>query len=239
MKKYRILVLGLLAGTLVACGQETNQAQSETSDQQAVSSAMAPTNQQPQPEEEATPVTFKGGYYAVEGQYGEVIIVNKKHALSPDYGAGEDPTALAAFQELLGAMKAAGFAVSDAYSGFRSYETQAGLYNNYVARDGQAAADRYSARPGHSEHQTGLAFDIIDANTNDLLTEPVASQWLLDHAHDYGFIVRYLPGKEEITGYMPEPWHLRYIGQEAAAIAQSGLTLEEYFHLPGGDYAAD
>ena len=74
---------------------------------------------------------------------------------------------------------------------FRSYETQTKLYQDYVNKDGKAAADRYSARPGYSEHQTGLAFDVIGTN-GDLVTEEKAAQWLLDHAADYGFVVRYL-----------------------------------------------
>lgn len=183
-----------------------------------------------------TAATFNGSYYAVQGKYGEVLIVNKKHPLSSSYGYGEDATALAAYQNLIADMKAQGLSVSDAFSGFRSYETQANLYQSYVATDGQAEADRYSARPGYSEHQTGLAFDVIDSNGN-LLEEPVASQWLRDNAHHYGFVVRYLPGKEAVTGYMAEAWHLRYIGAEATDIAQSGLTLEEYYGVPGGDYA--
>ncbi len=103
-------------------------------------------------------------------------------------------------------MQEAGFPVSDRYSGFRSYETQTKLYQDYVNQDGKAAADRYSARPGYSEHQTGLAFDVIGTD-GDLVTEEKAAQWLLDHAADYGFVVRYLKGKEEETGYMAEEWH--------------------------------
>lgn len=183
----------------------------------------------------ATNASYNGYYYSVQGKYGEIIIANKKHPLSASYAPGEDPQALAAFQQLLANMQAQGFALSSNYSGFRSYETQAGLYQNYVNRDGQAAADRYSARPGYSEHQTGLAFDIMDASGN-LLQEPAASQWLASNAHHYGFIVRYLPGKEYSTGYMAESWHIRYIGQEATDIYNSGLTLEEYFGVPGGGY---
>ncbi|MGT2755692.1 LD-carboxypeptidase LdcB/DacB [Streptococcus ovuberis] len=183
----------------------------------------------------ATSAQYNGSYYTVEGKYGPVLIVNKKHPLNPSYGYGEDATAFSAFQQLLSAMKSQGFAVSDSYSGFRSYDTQAGLYQSYAARDGAAAADRYSARPGYSEHQTGLAFDLMDSS-GALLEEPMASQWLRDHAHEYGFIVRYLPGKEAITGYTAESWHIRYIGPEATDIHQSGLTLEEYFGIPGGDY---
>ncbi|HFI0790778.1 TPA: LD-carboxypeptidase LdcB/DacB [Streptococcus suis] len=182
-----------------------------------------------------TSASYNGSYYSVQGKYGEVIIANKKHPVSASYAPGENPQALAAFQNLIADMQAKGFAISNNYSGFRSYETQARLYQSYVNQDGQAAADTYSARPGYSEHQTGLAFDLLDSSGN-LLEEPMASQWLADNAHRYGFIVRYLPGKEYSTGYMAESWHVRYIGQEATDIYNSGLTLEEYFGVPGGGY---
>lgn len=195
------------------------------------------TSSSSQEEEVKEELVYNGSYYSLTGQYGEeIIIVNKKYPLAASYAPGENPTAQAAFFQLLEAMREAGYAVSSHYSGFRSYETQAGLYQAYVARDGQASADRYSARPGHSEHQTGLAFDLLDEAGN-LLTEEAATTWLAHHAHDYGFIVRYLPEKEEVTGYMAESWHIRYIGQEAKAIYESGLTLEEYFGVAGGDYA--
>ncbi|WP_105110559.1 LD-carboxypeptidase LdcB/DacB [Streptococcus suis] len=180
-------------------------------------------------------LTFNGQYYSVDGKYGPVIIVNKQHGLASTYNPGENPTARNAYQNLRNDMIRQGFNVGKAYSGFRSYETQQSLYLNYVQRDGQAAADRYSARPGHSEHQTGLAFDLTDAS-GALLTNSRAEQWLKDNAHKYGFVVRYLPGKEAVTGYMSESWHLRYVGKEAKDIYQSGLTLEEYYGIPGGDY---
>ena len=180
-------------------------------------------------------VSYNGSYYSVKGKYGEVMIANKHYPLSPDFNPGEDPEAVSALHELIAAMQAEGYPISDQYSGFRSYDTQVGLYQNYVNQDGQEAADRYSARPGYSEHQTGLAFDLIGTD-GDLVTEEKAAQWLLDHAADYGFVVRYLKGKEKETGYMAEEWHLRYVGKEAKEIAASGLSLEEYYGFEGGDY---
>ena len=182
-----------------------------------------------------TKVTNKGLYYSVQGKYDEILVVNKHYPLSKDYNPGENPTAKAAFLKLIAQMQKEGYAVSDNYSGFRSYATQAQLYQSYVNREGQAAADRYSARPGYSEHQTGLAFDVIGTNGH-LVEDESAAQWLLDHAADYGFVVRYLKGKESVTGYMHEEWHLRYVGKEAKEIAASGLTLEEYYGFDGGDY---
>ena len=177
-----------------------------------------------------------GSYYSVRGKYDDIIIVNKKHGLSKDYNPGENPTAKAAFVRLRDDMINQGLNVGRSYSGFRSYDYQKNLYDNYVSRDGQAAADRYSARPGFSEHQTGLVFDLTDKSGN-LLEDSRASQWLKDNAHNYGFIVRFQAGKEASTGYMPEAWHIRYVGKEAKDIHDSGLSLEEYFGIEGGDYA--
>lgn len=257
MKKLTVSLLLCSCILLASCGKsesqtdssrssETNQTvKTNESSSQTMSSSNAyssetsgtegSTTQQSTEVNTATSATYNGSYYSVQGKYGEVIIANKKHPLSASYAPGEDPQALAAFQKLIADMQAQGFAISNNYSGFRSYETQAGLYQSYVNQDGQAAADTYSARAGYSEHQTGLAFDLIDSAGN-LLEEPVASKWLADNAHNYGFIVRYLPGKESSTGYMAESWHVRYIGQEATDIYNSGLTLEEYFGVPGGDY---
>ena len=181
-------------------------------------------------------LTNNGSYYSVRGKYDDIIIVNKKHGLSKDYNPGENPTAKAAFVRLRDDMINQGLNVGRSYSGFRSYDYQKTLYDNYVSRDGQAAADRYSARPGFSEHQTGLVFDLTDKSGN-LLEDSRASRWLKDNAHNYGFIVRFQAGKEASTGYMPEAWHIRYVGKEAKDIHDSGLSLEEYFGIEGGDYA--
>ncbi|MGQ7499170.1 GBS Bsp-like repeat-containing protein [Streptococcus suis] len=177
---------------------------------------------------------YNGQFYSIQGKYDKIIIINKKHPLSPSYAPGENTTAKQAFLAMTNRMRVLGYPISNSYSGYRSYNHQAGLYQNYVLRDGRAAADRYAARPGYSEHQTGLAFDIF-SNQGLTLNNATAS-WIANHAHEYGFIVRYLPGKEHITGYMHEPWHLRYISREAAEIYRSGLTLEEYFGIVGGGY---
>lgn len=121
-------------------------------------------------------------------------------------------------------------------SGYRSYALQKQFYDSYVARDGQAAADRYSARPGTSEHQTGLSFDVT-SNTGQCHLEICfedmeEGQWVKTNAHKYGFIIRYPDGKEEVTGYQYEPWHLRYVGRELATeINHKNQTLEEFFSL--------
>ena len=121
-----------------------------------------------------------------------------------------------------------------ARSGYRSYNTQVSLYNSYVANHGQAAADTFSAKPGQSEHQTGLVMDItceaMNFQLDDTFGDTEEGKWVSENAHRFGFIVRYPKGKEDITGYMYEPWHLRYLGVELATeVYESGLTLEEYF----------
>ena len=120
-------------------------------------------------------------------------------------------------------------------SQFRSYETQKKLYNNYVVRDGKTAADTYSARPGYSEHQTGLAFDVCAKGkpciTSDFNSTPEA-KWLSDNAWRFGFILRYVDGKTNETGYKYESWHFRYVGSDLAEeLYNNGdwITMEDYF----------
>ncbi len=165
----------------------------------------------------------------------DILIVNKKYGLPQEYAPGVNPEAQEHINMLIQEMQNQGLNVGWTTSNFRSYEYQTQLYNNYVASYGQEAADTFSARPGFSEHQTGLAFDLT-TSTGELITAPTEAQWLLDHAAEYGFIVRYQEGKEAITGYQAEPWHLRYIGERAQEIATSGLTLEEFLNVQGGDY---
>ncbi|MFS9078373.1 LD-carboxypeptidase LdcB/DacB [Streptococcus infantis] len=236
MKKRYLVLSGLLALTLAACSQEkpaTSETQTSTEEKTVQEGTVGSKSQEAS--QKKAEVVNKGDYYSVQGKYDEIVIANKHYPLSKDYNPGENPTAKAELLKLIAAMQEAGFPISDHYSGFRSYETQTQLYQNYVNQDGKAEADRYSARPGYSEHQTGLAFDLIGTD-GDLVTEEKAAQWLLDHAADYGFVVRYLKGKEKETGYMAEEWHLRYVGKEAKDIAASGLSLEEYYGFEGGDY---
>ena len=155
-----------------------------------------------------------------------ILLVNKKYALPSNYNPGVNSEASSALNNLQAAASSLGYSLP-LLSGFRSYETQRVLYNNYVAVDGVEVADTYSARPGHSEHQTGFAFDVgeLDYGFGDTLS----GTWLSEHAHEYGFIIRYLQGKESITGYNYEPWHIRYVGVDVATeIHSRGITLEEY-----------
>ena len=115
-------------------------------------------------------------------------------------------------------------------SGFRSYQSQVYLYDSYVRRYGASVADTFSARPGYSEHQTGLTFDVN--SVEDSFAYTPAGKYLASNCHKFGFIIRYPKGKERITGYQYEPWHIRYVGVDVAtSIYNSGLCLEEYLGI--------
>lgn len=178
----------------------------------------------------ATPYTVSGPRY-VNG----IMIVNKKNPVPYNYAPYENAEAGNQVRNLISEMQTLGFNISNSYSGFRSFETQAGLYQNYVNGYGKAEADTFSARAGYSEHQTGLAFDLLHGD-GTLVVNNNEVNWIAQNAHRFGFIVRYKAGKEHITGYQAEPWHLRYVGNIATDIYNSGLTLEEYLGVSGGGY---
>ncbi|WP_238327936.1 D-alanyl-D-alanine carboxypeptidase family protein [Paenibacillus gorillae] len=120
-------------------------------------------------------------------------------------------------------------------SAYRSHSTQKSLFERYVKKDGLEKAKTYSAFPGTSEHETGLAIDVSGSDgkcaASDCFGGTPEAEWLDAHAAEYGFIIRYPEGKESITGYKYEPWHLRYVGTDISAeIAEKGITLEEYFN---------
>lgn len=170
-------------------------------------------------------ILTENGFTYVEG----VLIVNKKYSIPSSYNPGVNKEAYGMLQQMQSEAKKYGHSLYLA-SGFRSYYDQKYIYNNYVKEFGQTVTDTFSARPGHSEHQTGLAFDVgwIDDRFGD--TE--CGKWLAVNAYKYGFIIRYPKGKEHITGYKYEPWHIRYLGVELATkVYNSGLTLEEYFGI--------
>lgn len=158
-----------------------------------------------------------------------VMIANKTYTLPASYNPGVQPEAMDAFYDMQAAAAADGISLW-ILSSFRSYEDQDVIYNRYVAQDGRDATDTYSSRPGHSDHQTGYTFD-LNSLEQDFQYDP-AGQWLDKNCYKYGFIIRYPKGKESSTGYMYEPWHVRYIGVDLATkVTQSGLSLEEYFGI--------
>ena len=169
----------------------------------------------------------KNGVTYIEGY----LVVNKTYTLPSSYGNGLTNATIEAFNKMQAAAKVDGLNIYIS-SGFRSYSYQKTLYNNYVNRDGVTAADTYSARAGHSEHQSGLAFDVNTINDSFANTEE--GKWLNDNCYKYGFILRYPKGKSDETGYQYEPWHFRYVGVELAEkLYNNGnwITVEDYFGI--------
>lgn len=170
------------------------------------------------------------------------VVVNKKYKLPSDYapnlapvlGGQLRPEAADALTQLVNAASQAGHSLS-VISSYRSYANQQSTYNGWVAQYGQAEADTFSARPGHSEHQTGLAVDLNSLEQSFGSTP--AGLWLAANAQNYGFIIRYPEGKDAETGYHYEPWHIRYVGVDVAkAVVASGKTLDQYYNIPAGGY---
>jgi D-alanyl-D-alanine carboxypeptidase len=203
-----------------------------------------------------TPILKAGSWpQPVADPLSSLMIVNKKYALSATFVPPDLRMVAVAHTNNHPLRDMAAFALEQMVaaaatqnvhlrllSGYRSYTTQVGLYNNYVASYGVAAADRFSARPGHSEHQSGLALDIgdIDAAQCDIeacFATTAGGKWVAAHVVEFGYIVRYTADKESVTGYMAEPWHLRYVGKDLATkLTSSRLSMEEYLGVTGGDY---
>lgn len=172
------------------------------------------------------------------------ILVNKYYYVDKDFipknlvtlfdskqGAKMVDVAASNYKELVLAAKDDGITL-ESTTAYRSYNFQNTLYTNYVKKDGIEKADTYSARPGYSEHQTGLAVDLNDPTVSGSRLDQKDYDWLLNNAHNYGFIVRYQEKYIPITGYMEEPWHIRYVGKEIATeMHKLDITYEEYYDL--------
>lgn len=158
-----------------------------------------------------------------------ILIANKSYSLPKTYNPGVDKAANDAFISMKKAARKSNINLW-IVSGFRSYSYQKTLYNSYVSYHGKANADRYSARAGYSEHQTGLAFDLNNASQSFSGTRE--AKWIEKNCYKYGFIIRYPKGKEHKTGYMYEPWHVRYVGKDIAkSVYISKKCLEEYLGI--------
>ncbi len=167
------------------------------------------------------PVEIDGVTYV-----GGILLVNKEYSLPKTYGSGLSDKVTEAVREM---RKDSGFSMQ-IISGYRSYATQQATFANWCARYGEATARTLSAEPGHSEHQTGLAADITSIYTVYADTEE--GKWLAENCYKYGCIIRYPKGKTDITGYIYEPWHIRYLGKSTAKLVHdSGLCLEEFLQL--------
>ena len=177
--------------------------------------------------DESKTITEKDGISYVDG----IMIVNKTYSLPSSYNPGGlTDEFMNAFYEMQAAASQDGISLFVA-SGFRSYEYQKDLYDAYVKRDGKEEADTYSARPGYSEHQTGLAADINAADSS--FDDTAEAKWLDENCYKYGFVIRFPKGKEQYTGYVYESWHLRYVGERIAKNIHDagGISLEEYYNL--------
>lgn len=178
-------------------------------------------------------------------KYTNIVLANKVYFLGSDYvpknltridanySSGEkymEKDAQVAFEEMAKAARNDGYRIR-AVSTYRSYSYQEGLYNRYAASDGKEKADTYSARPGYSEHQTGLAVDVDNYNqTYTSFGNTKEFNWMKENAYKFGYILRYTKETEFITGYMNEPWHYRYVGKDIAKyIHEHPMTYEEYY----------
>ncbi|GHG46295.1 hypothetical protein GCM10012320_12240 [Sinomonas cellulolyticus] len=260
----RTVALSALALGLTACSAPAAIERNDAGSQPVPASSPSPTDASttttaaPAPSSaSAAPTaaqTAAGRFTAAASPASALVVVNKRRPLAPvDFvpeltrpnvvlatsgeGALLNPATAHAAEAMFAAAANAGSPMT-LVSGYRSYGTQSATYNAWVAREGQAMADVASARPGYSEHQTGWAFDIGDAGgacaLHPCFKDTPAARWAAAHAWEFGFIVRYPWMFHETTGYYYEPWHLRYIGVEAAAAmrAAGANTLEDFLGLP-------
>lgn len=259
ISRWGAVVLGtaLAAGLLSACGdaEATNKPDQEAQ-QPSGEQADAEETNSPSPflaDSLQATLERKDGKDVVTNSTSMRVVVNKQRYLPdgyepsdlviPDvpfaYGDAEAQEKSHMRQEAAGALeklfegaKAENIELY-AVSGYRSYARQKNIYDRNVSIKGEEEAAKVSALPGTSEHQTGLAIDVSALSVNNELEQSLGDtaegRWIADHAQEYGFIVHYLKGKEEQTGYSYEPWHIRYVGKELAeAVHASGLSLEEY-----------
>jgi D-alanyl-D-alanine carboxypeptidase len=194
------------------------------------------------------PASFNKSAHSTTDPASIWVVVNKQHPLQPQTYAPTDlqtvggghylrAEAAAALAQMIAGAKQAGLTITPA-SGYRSYATQTTVYNNEVAANGQDRADSQSARPGYSEHQTGLAVDIAGGgcSIDDCFGDTAEGKWTAANAYKYGYILRYVADSTTVTGYRGEAWHFRYVGSDLATEMHSRgiLTLEEFFGISGG-----
>jgi len=240
-----ILLLLIVVGSLLAFNK------SASAPEKPAEQTKQKTEEPPKPQPKPPPVPAKPETpnkqtsTVIEDPMNILVVVNKIRSLPSTFvpsdlvatrGGTMRSVAAGALNQMLSDAANAGVPMT-VISGYRSYNTQASLYNSYVSKDGVAAADRYSARPGYSEHQTGLVADLGNSNGGCALeicfANTAGGQWLIANASRYGFIIRYPEGKESLTGYQYEPWHVRYVGVEVASqIVKSNQILEQYLGLP-------
>lgn len=239
-------------------GARSDAAQQDDHAGQNPSAGGAEADDAASPAEPEPPTADEGEVVTVSNVQDVMVVVNKRRELPADYVppdlvapdipfsfSGDDPKKLMraeaakALEQLFAAAAAEQIELAGV-SGYRSYARQQEIFNWNAQQQGLEEANKTSAIPGQSEHQTGLAMDVSSPSVGYALVEEFGEtkegKWLAEHAPRYGFIIRYPKGKEAITGYSYEPWHLRYVGVKAAQeISEAGLTLEEYLGLAGNE----
>lgn len=243
---------------LVACSdpEAAGPTQGPTEPTTPAATDSEPAEASPQPEPSPTPTRASDPSWDPDSIH---VLVNRQNPLEPADYEPQDLVvpevrvstenqqllrllAADALEKLFAAIQDEGMELA-LTSAYRPYDQQLALYRDRHAQQGTEATDEGMARPGYSEHQTGLAADVISIDNpecihGDCFADTPEGRWVAQHAHEFGFIIRYPEGAEEITGYQYEPWHLRYVGEETAAeVFEEGLTLEEYWEqAPAAEY---
>ena len=245
-----LLALVIAASVILAWSKPTTAPKASTARPSLPTAQTQPQKPQPQPV-----VGFNKSAYSTSDASSLWVVVNKRHPLNPvNYSPSDliqgtsgytySSRVQADLLALIAAATQQGVSLG-VVSAYRSYDTQISVYNGYVRSYSQTTADTISARPGYSEHQTGLALDMgnprnPECNLDECFGITTAGIWLATHATDYGFIVRYQKDAAPTTGYSYEPWHIRYIGREAAAEykKEGASSWEQFFGVSGGNYAS-
>ncbi|MFK9091781.1 D-alanyl-D-alanine carboxypeptidase family protein [Bacillus salipaludis] len=251
MTKLRLLIICFLVIALFITGCSWKNHLAQKDGKTANLPPVPANNQSPDPANNGSRVQNGTDMQVVSNPDVIPVLVNKHNMLPDNYNPSDlvDPDIPFIFEKKLEKRKmrvAAAAAIEKLFAGakqdgvgllgvsaYRSRDTQTSLFNHYVTVDGYEAARTYSAVPGTSEHETGLAIDVTGGNgkcaAEDCFEGTLEADWLQDHAAEYGFIIRYPKGKDTITGYQYEPWHLRFVGKAIAKeIMGRGITLEEY-----------
>ncbi|MEH7352682.1 M15 family metallopeptidase [Neobacillus drentensis] len=252
MSKYRYIILSLIVLTVALAGFSGKKHFEQTNEKKGIQSQV-PANKSSTDTKSAKHQQNSTSIQVVSNPEEIPVLVNKYNKLPDDYTPGDliypnipftfkkkiekrelREIAAAAIEDLFAGAKQDGVNLLGV-SAYRSHAVQTSLFNNYVKKDGYEAAITYSAVPGTSEHETGLAIDVTGGDgkcaAEDCFKGTPEAEWLQNHAAEYGFIIRYPKGKEDITGYQYEPWHLRYVGKTIAKdIMSRGITLEEYYN---------
>ena len=251
--RSKTLIILLLAAVLVftGCGHKEKPAQTDpAADPQGETAAEQPAEEPQQPQLPMMETSLDD--YPLDTPTDDILVlVNKTHPVTRDYVAPDlvtvehcDPNvgnadtkkmrkvAADAIEELIAGAKQDGFDIV-MRTGYRSYDYQDYLFNSYAASYGEEEANTYSARPGQSEHQTGWCCDMGRIGYGLTSFDGSAeAEWVAENCWKYGFILRYPANKTDITGYIYESWHIRYVGKDAAQyIYENGLTLEEYLGI--------